>query len=50
MVTGTPVLAPVETSDDLDLRRQYLEAYMAEQKGKLKGQVILITVPRRVPP
>ena len=23
---------------------------MAEQKGKLKGQVVLITVPRRVPP
>ena len=50
VVTGTPVLAPVETSGDLDLRRQYLEAYMAEQKGKLKGQVVLITVPRRVPP
>ncbi|MCW5983547.1 MAG: M20/M25/M40 family metallo-hydrolase [Bryobacteraceae bacterium] len=50
VVTATPVLAPLESDDDLDVRRFLLETYMAERKGKLRDQVILITLPRRVEP
>jgi hypothetical protein len=50
VITGTPVLASVETSDDLELRRHFLDAYIAEHKGKLKDQIVLITVPRHLPP
>ena len=50
VITGTPLLAPLEDHDDIDIRRHLQEAYIAEHKGKLKGEIILISPPQHLVP
>jgi hypothetical protein len=49
-VAGTPLFAPLERDQDFDRYRANVEAYMAEYRGKLRGQIVLIEFPPAVEP
>jgi hypothetical protein len=49
-VAGTPLFAPLQRDEDFDRYRANVEAYMAEHKGKLRGQIVLIEFPPEVKP
>src|SRR3990172_8173130 len=42
VVSGTPIFAPLRRDDDLERYRTNVEKYMAQYKGKLKDQIVLI--------
>ena len=42
VVAGTPLYAPLNRDDDLDRYRAEVEKYMAQYRGKLKGQIVLL--------
>lgn len=41
-ISGTPIYAPLRRDQDFDRYRANVEAYMAEYKGKLQGQIVLL--------
>jgi hypothetical protein len=47
-----PVLAPLKITDRLDRKKteEELEAYFQQQKGKLRGKIVLLGTPRDVTP
>jgi len=47
-----PVLAPLQITDRLDRKKteEELQAYFQEQKGKLRGKIVLLEKPRDVTP
>jgi carboxypeptidase Q len=47
-----PVLAPLKITDNLDRKKteEDLQAYFQEQKGKLRGKIVLLEKPRDVTP
>jgi carboxypeptidase Q len=47
-----PVLAPLRLTDQLDVKKtdEELEKYFQEQKGKLRGKIVLLERPRDVAP
>ena len=49
-VAGTPLFAPLERDREFDRYRANVEAYMAEYKGKLRGQIVLIAFPPEIEP
>lgn len=49
-VAGTPLFAPLQRDQDFDRYRANVEAYMAEYKGKLRGQIVLMEFPSEVKP
>ncbi|MGH9785303.1 MAG: M20/M25/M40 family metallo-hydrolase, partial [Terriglobia bacterium] len=42
MISGAPLYAPLRRDQDFNRYRAYVEAYMMEYKGKLKGQIVLL--------
>lgn len=42
VVSGTPVLAILEEGDGLDQRKENLEKFMEEHRGKLAGKIIMM--------
>ena len=51
-VVTEPVLAPLKLTDRLDRKKteEELQAYFQEQKGKLRGKIVLLETPRDVTP
>jgi carboxypeptidase Q len=51
-LVSEPVLAPLKLSDPLDRKKteEELQAYFQEQKGKLRGKIVLLEKPRDVTP
>jgi hypothetical protein len=51
-VKAEPVLAPLKLSDALDATKtdEDLEKYFREQKGKLRGKIVLLEAPRELKP
>ena len=51
-ITAEPVLAPLKLTDALDAKKtdEELEKYFQEEKGKLRGKIVLIEKPREVTP
>jgi len=51
-VTAAPVLAPLTITDELNVKKtqEELEQYFQEQKGKLRGKIVLLNKPKDVEP
>ncbi len=51
-LTAEPVLAPLKFTDRLDVKKteEELERYFQENKGKLRGKIVLLEKPRDVTP
>ena len=51
-LTAEPVLAPIKITDYLDTKKteEELQKYFQEQKGKLRGKIVLLEKPRDVTP
>ena len=51
-LVAEPVLAPLKITDELDAKKtsEELEKYFQEQKGKLRGKIVLLEKPRDVTP
>ena len=51
-LVAEPVLAPLKITDDLDVKKttDELEKYFQEQKGKLRGKIVLLAKPKDVTP
>jgi hypothetical protein len=51
-LTAEPVLAPLKITDSLDVKKtsEELDKYFQEQKGKLRGKIVLLTKPKDVTP
>jgi hypothetical protein len=51
-LVAEPVLAPLKITDRLDFKRtqEELDKYFQEQKGKLRGKIVLLAKPRDVTP
>ena len=48
VISGTPMLAPLQSESDLERYEAELEKYFAKYKGKLRDQIILIRKPPRL--